>query len=117
VLAALPPARQQVSRLEQRILFLTADNEELQSKYDSACRNEERARDSAAAASAGEGLDRLPRDKWPLPVLMLVQQAEAAAVNDIEEKHVSGLGGCPGGIAMVALSHSVGHSCYTVPEL
>jgi hypothetical protein len=81
--------RVQVSRLEQRILAVTADNEVLQSELDSARHDADRARDSAAATSAGDGLARLPRDKWPLPVLMLVQAAEAAAVTDIAEKHVS----------------------------
>lgn len=79
----------QVSRLEQRIHAVTADNEALQADLDSMRRDLERARDAAAAASAGEGLARMPRDKWPLPVLMLVQAAEAAAVTDIAEKHVS----------------------------
>jgi hypothetical protein len=78
-----------VSRLEQRIHAVTADNEALQSELDSARHEADRARDTAASASAGEGLARLPRDKWPLPVLMLVQAAEAAAVTDIAEKHVS----------------------------
>lgn len=79
----------QVSRLEQRIHAVTADNEALQADVDSMRQDLERARDAAAAASAGEGLARMPRDKWPLPVLMLVQAAEAAAVTDIAEKHVS----------------------------
>lgn len=83
------PFNLQVSRLEQRIHAVTADNEALQSELDSARHEAVCARDTAASASAGEGLARLPRDKWPLPVLMLVQAAEAAAVTDIAEKHVS----------------------------
>lgn len=79
----------QVSRLEQRIHAVTADNETLQSELDGARRDADRARDTAAATSAGEGLARLPRDKWPLSVLMLVQAAETAAVADIKEQHVS----------------------------
>lgn len=79
----------QVSRLEQRIHAVTADNEALQAELDGARRDANRARDTAASTSAGEGLARLPRDQWPLPVLMLVQAAEAAAVTDIAEKHVS----------------------------
>lgn len=79
----------QVSRLEQRIHAVTADNETLQSELDGARRDADRARDTAASTSAGEGLARLPRDKWPLPVLMLVQAAETAAVADIKEQHVS----------------------------
>lgn len=82
-------AHTQVSRLEQRIHAVTADNDALQSELDGARRDLDRTRDAAASASAGEGLARLPRDKWPLPVLMLVQAAEAAAVTDIAEKHVS----------------------------
>lgn len=79
----------QVSRLEQRIHAVTADNEALQSELDSARHDAERARDNAAATSAGEGLARLPRDKWPLAVELLVRAAEAAAVTDIAEKQVS----------------------------
>lgn len=84
----------QVSRLEQRIHAVTADNDALQSELDSSRQDIERARDAAAAASAGEGLARLPRDSWPLPVLMLVQAAEATAISDIAEKHVSVVGCC-----------------------
>lgn len=79
----------QVSRLEQRIHAVTADNESLQAELDGARRDADRMRDTAASTSAGEGLARLPRDQWPLPVLMLVQAAEAVAVTDIAEKHVS----------------------------
>ena len=80
----------QVSGLEQRIHAVTLDNEALQAELDSSRQEVERAHDAAASASAGEGLARLPRDQWPLPVLMLVQAAEAAAVTDIAEQHVSG---------------------------
>eukprot|EP00798_Chlamydomonas_sp_ICE-L_P002346 gene2346-8648_t len=72
-----------LSNLEQRLLQVEEDNEKLSSSLD-----EERRRGAASVRSWAADLDGLAavsRNRWPAPVLRLVEEVESRAANENRE--------------------------------